>query len=493
MRLFSWYGLFLFVTLGVPAQAEVSFVRDIAPIVLKRCTGCHGERTNLGGYRAHTFRDLMRPGASGKPSIAAGKPAASRLFQLITAPSAATRMPQSDDPLAPAQIALFRAWIAGGARFDGTDPALPLKSLLGPRTHPAAPAVYRAPTPILALALAPGGSEVFVGGYHEITVWNTDTGALARRLPSLPQRIQALTFDPAGRRLLVGGGTPGEYGELTLVDTATGRRKVLDTFNDIVLTAVFSPDGTRIAAGSADTSVRVYAADTGMRLWAANLHSDWVTSVSFSFDGRFLASASKDMTVKVYEAANGALFTTYNGHNRQIGQYRGQFPVYAVRFAPDSLLACSAGGGNWIQVWDPVRAREEAGDAGDMEERFAKQGHTRYIAHGFQHEVFALAVRDGQVFAASADGLVKQFDLGSLKVVRVYPGVSDWLFGLDYDSVSHRVVAGSYRGEVRVWDTRTGRSLTVFQATPGIHPLAASPLPSPTTPSSQETTGHRRR
>src|SRR5258708_38257751 len=86
-----------------PAGAEVSFVKDIAPIVLKRCTGCHGERTNLGGYRAHTFQSLMKAGLSGNAPIVAGKPAESRLFQLISAKSAFVRMPKNDDPLSPDQ------------------------------------------------------------------------------------------------------------------------------------------------------------------------------------------------------------------------------------------------------------------------------------------------------------------------------------------------------------------------------------------------------
>ena len=138
--------------IACPAGADVSFVHDIAPIVLKRCTGCHGERTNLGGYRAHTFQSLMKVGASGNAPIVAGKPAESRLFQLISAKIALVRMPKSDDPLSPDQIEKFRQWIQQGAKFDGLDAAVPLKNLLGPRQHPATPAVYRVAVPVMAIA-----------------------------------------------------------------------------------------------------------------------------------------------------------------------------------------------------------------------------------------------------------------------------------------------------------------------------------------------------
>jgi WD40 repeat protein len=459
-------SLFLFWTAA--AHADVSFSHDIAPILLKRCTGCHGERTNQGGYRAHNFQSLFKAGASGLAPVVAGKPTESILYRRIVTGVEPIRMPKSDDPLSPAQIALVRQWIAEGAKYDAVDKTAPLTSLLGPREHPAAPAAYRSAVPVMAVAFVPGGKEIAVGGYNEVTVWNAMTGALVKRWQHLPERIQALAFSKDGKRLLIGGGTPGEYGEVALVDTTTGQRTVvLDTFNDIVLTAAFSPDGTRIAAGSADASVRVYDAVGRKRLWTAGVHSDWVTGVSFSADGQFLASSSRDMTVKIYEAATGSLYTTYNGHNRQIGPYQGHAPVYAVQFAESGPLAYSAGGGQWIQVWNPVQAKAESGDAGDMEERFARKGHTRYIPHGFNREIFGLLVHGDQLFATSADGRVKQFDAATLSSVRTYEGHTDWVFALDYDAATHRLTTGAYNGEVRIWDAQTGQSLLSFVAQPG--------------------------
>ncbi len=455
-------------TLASPARSEVSFVREIAPILLKRCVGCHGDKANLGGYRAHTFQYLMKNGASGAAIIKPAKPEESELYQRIISKVESLRMPKSDDALSAVQVSLVRRWIAEGAKFDGKDPAASLKSLMGPREHPLAPTVYRVATPIMALAFAPGGEEVAIGGYNEVTLWNCRTGALRRRFQRLPQRIQAIAYSKDGKSMLVAGGVPGEYGELSRIDLSTGNRAgVLDTFPDIALSAAFNTEGDRIVAGAADGSVRVYDARTGETRWASRVHSDWVTSVSFSADGQFVASASRDMTVKVYEAATGALYTTYNGHSRQIGKYQGQAPVYAVQFASDSPLAYSAGGGKWVQIWDPTQAKAESGDAGDMEERFAKEGKTRYIPTGFTRETFALTVRDGQVFAASADGVVKQFDVASLAEIRSYKAGSEWLYSIDYDPVSKRVAVGSYDGVVYIWNSVTGAPLATFRAEPG--------------------------
>ena len=460
--------MLLLITVRPPVAAGTSFTRDIAPILLRKCTGCHGERSNLGGYRAHSFDALMKAGASGLPTIVPGKPESSRLYQLITSKAESLRMPKSDNVLAPEQIERIRRWIGEGARFDGTDRSASLKTLLGPRVHPAAPANYRVPAPVLALAFLPGGEQIAIGGYNEVVIWNTLTGTPVRHIGNMPQRIQAISLSRDGKSMLVAGGTPGEYGEVSQVGLERGSRpRVLDTWPDACLAAVYSPDGSRIAAGGADNTIRVYDAATGKRLWTSGVHSDWVTSVSFSGDGRFVASASRDMTVKVNEAATGELFTTYSGHNRQIGQYAEHAPVYAVRTGPDGSTFLSAGAGKWMQKWDPVKAKAESGDAGDMEERFSKQSHAAHIAHGFSHEVLALCIRSGQMFAASADGIVKQFDLASLSEIRGYKADPEWLFALDDDPSSGRVAAGSYSGQVHVWDTTTGKLIVEFLNQPG--------------------------
>jgi WD40 repeat protein len=291
----------------------------------------------------------------------------------------------------------------------------------------------------------------------------------------MPQRVQAVRFSPDGAALLVGGGTPGDYGEAALVPTAGGNPKVLDTWSDLVLAVAFSREGRLAAVGAADGSVRLYDAASGKRLWGVRMHSDWVTGVAFSGDGKYVASSSKDMTVKVYEIGSGALFTTYNGHNRQLGKYRGQNPVYAVAFSADSPAAVSAGGGTWLQVWEPEKARDEAGDAGDMEERFMKPSHARYLAHGFQREVLALLLREGKLLVGGADGTVKEFEFLTGKELRTYreaevpgadPGQADWLFALDLDLPGKRLATGSYRGEIRLWSTDTGRLLKSFPNQP---------------------------
>lgn len=473
-RLAALAALALLVAASPAGAADPSFKADVAPLLAGRCVSCHSGTKAQGGYKLGTWADLTTPGKSGDTPVTPGKADQSELLLRLTDADPKRRMPPDDEPLTVAEVAAVRRWIAAGAKFDGPDAAASIRSYLPPRVHPAAPVCYPAAAPVYALAFSLDGRELAVGGAHEVTVWDAATGALLRRLPGLPARIQVLTFSPDGARLLVGGGTPGEYGEAALIDpTKPADRKVLGVFEDVVLAAAFAPDGKTAVAGGADRTVRAFATADGRERWRASFHSDWVTAAAVSPDGRFVTSASKDRTVKVLDAATGKLFTTYNGHRRQYGPHTGQFEVYGVGF-DEVGVAYSAGGGAAVRAWEPVKTQDENGSAADMEERFAKAGHTRYLPFTAARPVFALTVAGGQVFTAAGDGKARQHDPVSTKLVREFTGATDWLYAVA--ATRTRVAAAGFDGVVRVWDVTTGAPVTQFLAAPG---LSSPPLRAP--------------
>ncbi len=450
------------------SAADPAFLSDVAPVLVSRCASCHGGVKARGDYKLNTFDNLLQPGASGANVVVPGKPEESELYRRLVSTDPKERMPPGDDALSADEIAAVKRWIATGGTFDGTDRAVALKSILPPRKHPAAPEKYPAAAPVFALAFSPDGKELAASGVNEVTVWDAANGKLLRRLARLPARIHALTYSADGKHLLVGGGSAGEYGEVALVDAKTGTRvRVFGTFDDIVLSVALSADGKTVAAGSADRTARGFHFADGKELWRASLHSDWITGVAFSPDGKWVATASKDRTVKVLEAGTGKLFTTFNGHRRQYAPHVGQFEVYAVAF--DSTgTALSVGGGAAIRAWEPVKTQDENGSAADMEERFKKAGHTRYLEFPAGKPVFALALGGGHAFSAGGDGSLREHDIASGKLVREYAQHTDWLYAVAVHPESARVATGGFDGTVRVFDTKTGDAVTNFVAAPGL-------------------------
>src|SRR5262249_8387559 len=65
----------------------------------------------------------------------------------------------------------------------------------------------------------------------------------------------------------------------------------------------WSPDGSRIAFGCADNTVRAIDANTGEQVLQQGSHSDWVLATVFSKDGSHLVSVGRDRTTKLTEVA----------------------------------------------------------------------------------------------------------------------------------------------------------------------------------------------
>ena len=70
-----------------------------------------------------------------------------------------------------------------------------------------------------------------------------------------------------------------------------------------VNSAAFSPDGTQLASGSWDRSIRLRHRSTGQEVWRFAGHTDWVNSLVFSPDGTRLASGSDDGTIRLWDVA----------------------------------------------------------------------------------------------------------------------------------------------------------------------------------------------
>ena len=206
-------------------------------------------------------------------------------------------MPQDKPPLAGSEIDADHA--SGSPRGPGRHAPEP-----GQRYDMEHPPVYTRLPVIPALDFSPDGTLLAVAGFHEVLLWKADGSEPVGRLVGLSERIESVAFSPDGKKLAVTGGRPARMGEVQVWDVAK-RKLVLSvpvTF-DTVYGASWSPDGTKIAFGCADNTVRAIDAKTGEQVLFMGSHNDWALDTVFSVDGSHLISVGRDMAAKLTEVA----------------------------------------------------------------------------------------------------------------------------------------------------------------------------------------------
>ena len=105
----------------------------------------------------------------------------------------------------------------------------------------------------------------------------------------------------------------------------------------------FSPDGTTLASGSRDKTVKLWDVETKQNIATLVGHTYWVKSVSFSPDGTTLASGSRDKTVKLWDVETKQNIATLVGHT---------YWVRSVSFLPDGTTLASGSFDGTSILWD---------------------------------------------------------------------------------------------------------------------------------------------
>ncbi len=421
-------------------DGPVSFRQHIAPLLQRRCVGCHGEDSAKGGYRLDSFTRLSKSGESELPPLVAGQAKESELYRLLVETNAPDRMPQKAEPLPAHEIALVERWIAQGAINDGGPPERPLTELVRETLLRPAPEKYARPVPVTALAFSPDGTQLAASGHYAVTLWDVETGALVRRIGGLPERIAALAWDRQTKLLAVAGGSPAQWGTVALVDPLKDAPpRFLCDLPEMALAVAFSPGGASLAAGSGDRTIRFFNVQTGKQTRLLRPQADWVQSVAFNAEGTRLLSASRDRTARIFNTATGELEASYTGHDT---------PALTAIFSRDGRTAVSTGLGKEAHFWNADDAR------------------TTHKPLPLPACAARLAVVASGLITGGSDGLVRLHQTTDQQVLFTLHGHGDAVTSLAVSPSGGTLASGSYDGTVCVWNFACGTWSQRFTASP---------------------------
>jgi len=201
-----------------------------------------------------------------------------------------------------------------------------------------------------------GGDQLLSCLDDTITVWNSDTGEQAGKLkwpraefgysPTGAWTMTRVQSSPTGQ--LVAGWKPFHSG-VSLFDLKSG--KAIGYLPTKCVAATFSPDGGSLATGDSSGLIRIwdlgrFRIRNGIKEFAAvrelHGHEDVVAALAFNSDGTRLASGSEDCTVRVWDVALGRSMLTLRSPDG---------PVHALAFDPqDRRLA--TGNTSGVRIWE---------------------------------------------------------------------------------------------------------------------------------------------
>jgi WD40 repeat protein/Mrp family chromosome partitioning ATPase len=248
--------------------------------------------------------------------------------------------------------------------------------------------------------------------------------------------INSVVFSPDGSRV-----ASGSYDSTVRVwDVQMGVcEQTLKGHSYAVNSVAISPDGSRVASSASDSTVQVWDVQTGVCEQTLEGHSDKVHSVVLSPDGSRVVSGSNDSTVRVWDVQTGACEQTLEGHSRAVN---------SVVFSPDGSRVASGSDDSTVRVWDV--------QTGACEQTL--EGHS----HAVNSVVFS---PDGsRVASGSYDSTVRVWDVQTGACEQTLEGHSDSVDSVVFSPDGSRVASGSDDSTVRVWDVTTGAELLCYDS-----------------------------
>ncbi|MBL7063144.1 MAG: hypothetical protein ISS49_02905 [Anaerolineae bacterium] len=235
---------------------------------------------------------------------------------------------------------------------------------------------------------------------------------------------------------------------------------------DLVLDAVWSPDGTRIATASQDDTARLWDARTGEELVVLKHGSD-VNSVAFSPDGRLVVTASQDGTARVWDVITGEELAILQHGGGVISA------AFSPAFSPDGRLLVTGSHDDTARVWEVTIEEKQDGEEPSVGEMAVKELAVLQHKGSVWSAVFS---PDGQwVVTASWDDTARVWEATTGKQLAILRGHTGSVRSAVFSPDGQRVVTASQDGTARVWDAATGKEVAALRHDDSVWSAAFSP------------------
>jgi WD40 repeat protein len=178
------------------------------------------------------------------------------------------------------------------------------------------------PKVIYSVAFSLDGDLLALGGGDAtVRLWRVSDGSLLQKLGGYKGWVWSVPVSFNGR---------------------TAKYEPSSSHKGSIRSMAFSPDGSLLASGGDDTTMRLWQVSDGSLLQTLEGRKGSIQSVAFSPDGSLLASGRDDTTVRLWHVSDGSLVRTLEGH---------EGAVFSMAFSPEGSLLASGGNDKTVRLW----------------------------------------------------------------------------------------------------------------------------------------------
>jgi len=296
------------------------------------------------------------------------------------------------------------------------------------------------------LAYSPDGTAIATGGQdHAVRIWDAATGTQTAKIGHARQ-ASAIAYSPDGTSLATGD----DSSTVHIWDTGTWqeRQTLVTEHNTRVRALVYSPDGGIIATAGHDRAVQLWDAGTGQSAKQLTGGGGNLNPIAFSPDGTIIAASSAEWgqhaghSIQLWDAASGQPIGKLAGHTRRTN-------AVAVAFSPDGTTIATDDG-EAARIWS-IETRRPAAEL---------TGHTSDVSS-------IVYSGDGTtVVTAGRDGTVRLWETGSWQQRSVLTGHVGTVNAVACSPDGRTLVSVGEDHTIRIWNPRTGEQVygTGFRA-----------------------------